>query len=79
MGGAGSMIVLSLTEEDRDLLLLLSPAHRDSVLLALLTGKEEFSGLPAEAVYLQIKKRELLEALELYYKTFVLGEDMSGE
>ena len=52
------MIVLSLTEEDRDLLLLLSPAHRDSVMLSLLTGKEEFSGLPAEAVYLQIKRRE---------------------
>ena len=28
---------------------------------------------------LQIKKRELLEALELYYKTFVLGEEFTEE
>ena len=28
---------------------------------------------------LQIKKRELLEALELYYKAFVLGEDAFTE
>lgn len=28
---------------------------------------------------LQIKKRELLEALELYYKAFVLGEDAFAE
>ena len=32
------MIVLSLTGEDRDLLLLLSAEQRDSVLLSLLTG-----------------------------------------
>ena len=53
------MIVLSLTEEDRDLLLLLSPEQRDSVLLSLLTGKENFSFPAAKSVYKQIKKREL--------------------
>lgn len=52
------MIVLSLTEEDRDLLLLLSKEARDSVMLALLTGKENFSFPAAESVYKQIKKRE---------------------
>lgn len=52
------MIVLSLTGEDRDLLLLLSAEQRDSVLLSLLTGEEAISDKSAETVYKQIKKRE---------------------
>lgn len=52
------MIVLSLTGEDRDLLLLLSADQRDSVLLSLLTGEEALEDSKAETVYRQIKARE---------------------
>lgn len=51
------MIVLSLTEEDRDLLLLLSPEQRDSVLLSLLTGEEDFADNQSEIAYLRIRER----------------------
>ena len=50
------MIILSLTEEDRALLLPLQPAQRDQVFLALLAGME------AGAEWGKVE-RETLEAI----------------
>ena len=69
------MIVLSLTEEDRDLLLLLSPEQRDSVMLSLLTGNENVADEKAKIVYAKIKQGEERRKKDRERKKMVRGSE----
>ena len=69
------MIVLSLTEEDRDLLLLLSKEARDSVMLSLLTGNENVADEKAKIVYAKIKQGEERRKKDRERKKMVRGSE----